>query len=68
MVLWEAKALGLPLIFPKRLEKYNMALKGTENIEAALLNLQKTEKKRDDLRAYNEEISRRLRTLIEAET
>ena len=28
MVLWEAKALGLPLIFPKRLEKYNMALKG----------------------------------------
>ena len=68
MVLWEAKALGLPLIFPKRLEKYNMALKGTENIEAALLDLQKTEKKRDDLRAYNEEISRRLRTLIEAET
>ena len=68
MVLWEAKALGLPLIFPKRLEKYNMALKGTENIEAALLGLQKTEKKRDDLRAYNEEISRRLRTLIEAET
>lgn len=67
MVLWEAKALGLPLIFPKRLEKYNMALKGTENIEAALLGLQKTEKKRDDLRAYNEEISRRLRTLIESE-
>ncbi|MCD8357320.1 MAG: polysaccharide pyruvyl transferase CsaB [Clostridia bacterium] len=67
MVLWEAKALGLPLIFPKRLEKYNIALKGTDNIEETLLHAKRTEKVKDDLHDYNAEICRRLIHLIESE-
>ena len=66
MVLWEAKALGLPLIFPKRLEKYNMSLSGTEDIFDALIHLQRTEKVKDDLRDYNEEVIRRLRHILES--
>ena len=67
MVLWEAKALGLPLIFPKRLEKYNMSLTGTDDIYDTLLHLQKTEKEKDDLHTYNQEIIRRLRQVIDSE-
>lgn len=67
MVLWEAKSLGLPLIFPKRLEKYNMSLVGTDDIYSALLHLEKTEKQKDDLNSYNEEILRRLRGVLESE-
>ena len=67
MVLWEAKALGLPLIFPKRLEKYNMSLTGTDDIYDTLLHLQKTEKEKDDLHIYNQEIIRRLRQVIDPE-
>ena len=67
MVLWEAKALGLPLIFPKRLEKYNMSLTGTDGIYDTLLHLQKTEKEKDDLHTYNQEIIRRLRQVIDSE-
>ena len=67
MVLWEAKALGLPLIFPKRLEKYNISLKGTEDIQDALLHMQRTQKTKDDLHEYNDEICRRLIHLIESD-
>lgn len=67
MVLWEAKTLGLKLIFPKRLEKYNINLRGTEDIEDALLHSQREEKTEDDLHEYNAEISRRLIHLFESE-
>lgn len=67
MVLWEAKALGLPLIFPKRLEKYNISLTGTDDIYGTLMHLQKTEKEKDDLHTYNEEIIRRLRRILDSE-
>lgn len=67
MVLWEAKALGLPLIFPKRLEKYNINLQGTADIDHALLTAQRQKKILDDLHEYNEEICRRLIHLIESD-
>lgn len=52
MVLWEAKCLGLQLIFPRRLEKYNLYLKGVNSIQEALINLRKVEKKYSSLREY----------------
>ena len=67
MVLWEAKTLGLKLIFPKRLEKYNISLHATEDIEDALLHSQREPKVLDDLHEYNAEICRRLIHLFETE-
>ncbi len=67
MVLWEAKTLGLRLIFPKRLEKSNLNLKGTEDIEAALLHARREPKEKDDLHEYNDEIVRRLIHLMETD-
>lgn len=64
MVLWEAKALGLELVFPKRLEKYNPELSGTENVVEALTRVQKHEKQLDDLSDYNARIRASLRALI----
>ncbi len=63
MVLWEAKALGLELIFAKRLEKYNPQLKGTEDIVSALVSAQKKEKQLDNLDEYNNIIISRLQIL-----
>lgn len=67
MVLWEAKTLGLQLIFPKRLEKYNINLRATDDIDDTLLHIQRAPKKMDDLHEYNEEICRRLTRLLESE-
>ncbi len=53
MVLMEAKTLGLQLIFPERLEKYNIGLKGTPDIVKAMANLQKQDKKTDLLEEYH---------------
>ena len=53
MVLWEAKCLGLQLIFPKRLEKYNIYLNGVESVRKALINIEKKEKEHDILRKYH---------------
>lgn len=64
MVLWEAKCLGLELIFPRRLEKYNIYLKGTENIRNSLVHLKKTEKKYDDLQTYHNYIDEQYRKLL----
>lgn len=66
MVLWEAKTLGLRLIFPKRLEKYNINLQGTADIEHTLLHAQREPKNKDDLHEYNAEICRRLIHLFES--
>ncbi len=64
MVLWEAKALGLSLIFPKHLEKYNPDLEGTDNVVDALINAKKCEKTEDDLADYNNSIINSLKNLI----
>ena len=53
IVLWEAKALGLQLFMHKRLEAYNPALTGVEDMVEALCAAQKGEKIPDDLAVYN---------------
>ena len=66
MVIWEAKALGLPLYIAKNLEPYNPGITGYEDMAAALIHAQKpTEKIYDDLAAYNDAITRSLRELLE---
>lgn len=66
MVIWEAKALGLPLYIAKNLEPYNPGIPGQEDMVKALCEAQKPEKKvYDDLSDYNAAISRDLRTLLE---
>ncbi len=64
MVLMEAKALGLPLYFPKRLEKYNATLTGTEDMVSALVQARRTEKRFDPLEEYNHQIYRSLEQLL----
>ncbi len=65
MVLWEAKALGLELVFAKRLEKYNPQLCGTEDIVATLVAAQKKEKQPDTLSSYNNSIISALQNLAQ---
>ena len=64
MVLWEAKALGLRLVFARRLEKYNPSLTGTDDIVEALVTAQKKEKTWDDLADYNQHILDQLKHLL----
>lgn len=65
MVLWEAKCLGLELIFPKRLEKYNIYLSGVDSVADALANLHKKQKRYDYLQRYHEYIGMQYRELLE---
>lgn len=66
MVIWEAKALGLPLYISKNLEAYNPGIVGVEDIPAALIAAKKPEGKvLDDLREYNDAITRSLMKLLE---
>jgi glycosyltransferase involved in cell wall biosynthesis len=64
IVLWEAKSLGLPLYFPRRLEKYNPSLTGTDDLVEALIQAKRTEKKFDPLVEYNQEVCQRLSQLL----
>lgn len=64
MVLWEAKALGLDLIFSKHLEKYNPTLTGSENIAERMVGQKKHEKKYDMLDDYNKSIQNGLYDLF----
>lgn len=64
MVLWEAKALGLTLYFPKHLEKYNAGLTGQESIISALIQAERHEKQTDDLVEYNTSILQAFRNLF----
>lgn len=65
MVIWEAKALGLPLYISKNLEAYNPGIEGIEDIPSALIAAKKPEKKEpDDLRAYNDAITGSLLSLF----
>ena len=65
MVLWEAKAVGLPLIFPKRLERYNPGLEGCEDVASAIVEAKKGEKCPSDLESYNRAIIDSLRSLVQ---
>lgn len=65
MVLWEAKALGLDLIFEKHLEKYNEDLEGSADIENAIINQKKHIKQLDSLDYYNLKIKQSLYELFD---
>ena len=64
MVLMEAKVLGLQLIFPKRLEKYNMGIAGVEDVVEALKKIKKEPHDFDDLKEYTEFIASEYRNLF----
>ncbi len=53
MVLREAKALGLDLIFEKHLEKYNPGLHGSDDIVQSIVSQTKHVKHYDSLDRYN---------------
>ena len=66
MVIWEAKALGLPLYISKNLEIYNPGIAGCSDIPSALAAAEKpAEKRYDPLTAYNAAISEQVRTILE---
>ena len=66
MVIWEAKALGLPLYISKNLEAYNPGITGYDDIPAALCAARKpAEKPYDDLADYNSAISAQIRAILE---
>ena len=66
MVIWEAKALGLPLYISKNLEAYNPGITGYEDIPAALLAAEKPgERQFDPLTEYNAAITRGLERILE---
>lgn len=65
MVLMEAKALGLPLYFPKKLEKYNTGLVGTNDIVETLAVAGKVRSyKTDRLEGYNKNIIEKINVLL----
>ena len=68
MVLWEAKSLGLELFAAKNLERYNPGISGRDDMLSALVGAEKREKTRDDLREYNDGISRALDGVFDRES
>lgn len=65
MVIWEAKALGLPLYVSKNLEAYNPGIQGYEDMVEALSQAKRPERKKyDDLADYNRAISQALREVL----
>ena len=65
IVIWEAKALGLPLYISKNLEPYNPGISGCDDMVQALIQAQKPAwKQYDPLSAYNAAISRSLYALL----
>lgn len=66
MVIWEAKALGLPLYISKNLEAYNPGIQGTEDMVETLCAAEKPlSKTPDDLKDYNDAITRSLLKLLD---
>lgn len=64
MVIWEAKALGLPVFMTRNLEKYNETIEGQDDVAAALIAAKRTRKIPNDLQAYNDLISARTREML----
>ena len=60
MVIMEAKALGLDLFVSRNLEGCNQGIRCSDDIAAELLTADKKVKVRDDLSAYNRNITRQL--------
>ena len=54
--IMDAMVVGLPLYCTKNLEQYSDGLVGYEDMAAAIVAAQKTEKHPDDLAAYNKKI------------
>lgn len=69
IVLREGQALGLNLVFPKRLEKYNAGLEGTESVSTSLAGLAKKVliPGHNYLADYNNDIKSQLSALIKGE-
>lgn len=65
IVLLEAKCLGLDIFIPKRLEKYNENIKGTNNLVEEVVNATKKEKKVDKLTKYNDDIIKKIEKILE---
>lgn len=65
IVLWEAKALGLDLIFEKHLEKYNDYIVGSDDIVKSIINQKKHIKHFDSLDYYNLKIKNSLYELFD---
>ena len=65
LVIWEAKAVGLPLLIAKNLEPYNPGIAGTEDLPAAFVAAQRAPHTPDDLADYNAAISQSLREVLE---
>lgn len=64
MVFLEALSLGVDVIMPHHLEKYvDGVIKGTNDIESAILNLKKHKHKFDDLKEYNDNIRNKINNL-----
>lgn len=64
IVLWEAKALGLSVFIPKRLEKYNKGIEGEKDIVSTLSCVCKNCLKPNSLEPYNKEIIKKLSGLL----
>ena len=65
IVLLEAKCLGLDIFIPKRLEKYNKNILGSDNLVEDVLNATKKVKKVDKLKKYNEDIIKKIEKIME---
>ena len=63
MVLLEAKVLGLKLIFPRHLEKYNENLFGVDDVMEEVIKLKREPKKNCSLTLYNTEILNKIYNL-----
>ncbi len=64
LVIWEAKAVGLPLYIARNLEPYNPGIAGTEDLPAAFVAARRQPHRPDDLAEYNAAISRSLREVL----
>lgn len=63
MNIMEAKALGLQIIIPTHLEKYVDCIQGTDDIVNALVDIEKKEKKFNNLSEYNNKILENISSL-----
>lgn len=60
MVIWEAKAVGLPLFIADNLGQYNPGIECCGDVVAALSKAQRVPLKPDELTEYNREIDEKL--------
>lgn len=64
IVIMEAKTLGLDIFISKNLEKYNIGIKGYDDISKALSQASRRDKKIDLLENYNNKIKKYLNDLF----